>query len=182
MHSALPVSFQNWKRNEKSQSTHYDQVRAKWGSLGTQDNEGFKRSLQKYESLSREVMSDVLLSRPSFLHGDLHDGQIIVNEQKQTLIDFGESREAQALLDAAIYCYHTLRTRSNIENISQFISGYSEYNPLNEKEKEILTFFLLYTSLRSVEWYVKFRPRDIEYPLSHLPTINSFLEEEHVWK
>lgn len=182
MHSRIPVMPADWINNERSQLSHYEKVRAIWEHLDLPDNDDLKRSIELYDLLARQLMDQILVSRPSFLHGDLHDGQVIHNNGRMTLFDFGMSREAQALQDLAIYCHHTLRTKSDPENIRYFLTGYFENTPMSESDKQLLTYFLMYTALRSVEWYAKFLPQKIDYPLNVLPSVNQFVEEETVWK
>lgn len=181
MHTVLPVASRDWIKNEKSQISHFFRVRKTWGDLMI-SNDDFKRSLEIYDSIINGIIDYLPQLSPSFIHGDLHDGQLIINGENEFLIDFGQSREAQSILDLAIYCYHTLRTQSNVENISQFILGYLEHSCLSEKEKESLSFFILYTTLRSVEWYLKFRPNDINYVFSYISAINNFIENQSLWK
>lgn len=181
MHQALPVPPERWETNEKSQASHFDRVRRNWDELGIQ-NADFDTSVMMYDTLSRQLLQEALTARPSFLHGDLHDGQVLVNGDRQTLIDFGAAREAQAVYDLAIYCYHTLRTKSSQENIRHLLAGYAEAAGLPEGDRKLIPFFLLYTALRSVEWYAYNQKAKLYYPLSHLPAVNAFIDGEKLWK
>lgn len=182
MHDLIPGSINQWEASGNRDFSHFNSVTTNWKELPSFSDVRFKRVLLIYQHLAKLVGNYFKGIQPVFLHGDLHDGQLLVDKEKLTLIDFDSCKEGCPLGDLAMYAYHVLRTGSNLEFVDSFFKGYYGDKEVTEKDKMIFAFLLTYTGLRSVEWYSKFIPGKVDYPLDQLTKVAGYIDREMPWK
>lgn len=89
------------------------------------------------EKLSIENLEDV---RSGICHGDLHHENICMEASsgKITLFDFDFCGHGYLIYDLGAFCRYE---RDNQDNKVNFLEGYKQVRPLNQKEKNALPYF-----------------------------------------
>ena len=184
MHSDIIVDGSIWNRLGKDNFIYYDKYINQWLNL---INSGIINSPRVHELLklyARALESRLPYVKPVFTHYDLHDGQVLkdVIVHKLHLIDFERWREGDPLDDIAIYLYHNLRMNRPQEFFIDFTRGYLSSKKFSDLEKGVINFFLLFTSFKSVDYYQRFRSKDLPVALTQLEKVEKYVSEEKLFK
>ena len=121
--------------------------------------------------------------RQTFTHQDLHDAQIIVDYKADiNIIDFEEWRKSNPMEDIAIYLYHGLRTKRPDEDFKNFTDGYLRLDRFTDSEKKVISFYLLYFSLKMEMIYFNTHQKFLAYATHSLNRSVSYVNQEKLWK
>jgi len=183
MHDEVNITGDHWKKSGRSDFSFYQKHIDSWKTLY---NEGILESPKAHQLLQH--LADPIAvcfgnAKPSFVHYDLHDHQSIITPSKELyIIDFERWREEHPLNDIAIYLSHSLRTDRPYSLFVEFVNGYLNHSRLSEKEKETISFYLLFAGFMSIEYYRKYRPKEILYTIAQLSKITEHINDETIWK
>ncbi len=184
MHQLAKVDGKMWESSGRSSFTYYDKYMFNWSRGGLEDLGVGSETHQLLTALTQNVEQFCKESLPVFNHNDLHDGQIIVdNNNSPTIIDFGNWTEETWLNDIGYYLFHLIRTgRDKGDDFLIFLDGYRGSEKLSDSEKSNLSFYLLFISSRALTYFYRSRS-------SYLPTakethnrVLAYIDNEESWK
>lgn len=132
--------------------------------------------------LMNSSISDLQSGERVVNHGDLHDAQVILVEETQHIIDFGEWFLGSGLEDLSIYLFHSLRTLRSEKSFQDFINGYTQNYKLSEQEKLSISFLLLFNAVRFVDIATINNMSVLPYAIKYLQRSVAYVEDEKLWK
>lgn len=182
MHEEVKIDGKERLENGSVDYFYYEMLLHSWLQNPTEHKDTKEKFQSLIKSLSDSMITHCKSARPVFNHNDIHNGQVIVNKQGITLIDFAEWVEESSLNDLAYYLFHTIRTRQDDNQFRYFLQGYLEKQALSEIEKDTIMFYLLFISCRALNYFYKHRSKYLEIAEGvHLRVVN-YVGEEKIWK
>lgn len=184
LHDHALVDGNIWKSSERNTFVYYDKFITNWRAQEFESKRSKSTTVSLLDKFAVSAIDLCLNGKPVFNHNDLHDGQIIVNENKiPIIIDFGNWTEETWLNELGFNLFHCIRTdRLQIDNFTKFLNGYLGTEKLSETEKTTLAFYLLFISARALNY---FKDRQSSYlPIAedtHAKVLE-YIKSEKIWK
>lgn len=183
MHDHIPIIGREWQESGRSDFSYYSRIMKKWRKSETMEINSNSRSQALLSELSNTIDTQFKSFKSVFVHGDLHNDQVIVTRSNNLcVIDFENWQEEHPLYDLAIYLFHTLRTKQNDSDFINFFKGYTGNISFTDMDKNIISFYLLFTTMRAVDYYAKLIPTDLKFAIINLQHTLSFIHTEKLWK
>lgn len=183
MHDRVPIKGNEWTKSGKADFSYYDKIIHQWNSLGLDIVKEGSIALELIKQFSQAAQDGVKKSKPVFAHKDLHNDQVFVSPKNELyLIDFELWKESNPFDDISIYLLHSLRTRQPREDFTEFCRGYKDQESYSEEEKMLISFFLLFSGGRGIDYFSRFRPKQIASAIDQLNRITTYISQEKLWQ
>jgi hypothetical protein len=182
MHERVPVVGVEWVGTGRQDFSMYRHYLDRFQSSSLESINGRSDAFALLSDLSEATRTENQSIQPVFNHNDLYNQQALLDHNHQLRIfDFEMWREQHPLDDVAKYLFHTLRTGRPHDDFIVFSEGYLNGGKYSDEQKSILAFYLLFTSMRGVDFYSRFRPHEIDLSISYLERAVEYVEKERLW-
>lgn len=176
MHREIPVTGTIWRSSEYANTSNLlSKVTPRLESIDSTSLR--QKSASLLNQLIEAVHERIPEISPSFLHGDIHNGQVLLLDNGPlALIDFEAWTEGDSVRDIAMYVFHTLRTRQPREDIEAFLKGYLTGRAFSEEEKGSLSLYALIIGIGSVSYYKVMMKNQYKYALDYLNRVVDYIQ------
>ncbi len=182
MHDAIKISGEEWISTGKFDFTYYESLIELWRKGNFLDTKETSDARVLLEDFARMVGNNFKYVKPVFNHGDLHNDQVrIDNADELRIIDFEMWQESNPLDDVSMYLLHCLRVNRGTDFLD-FIKGYTNNRSLSDQDRMMMSFYLIFSGMRGVDYFLRFKPKKIIFALEQLQTIIQYTKDESLWK
>lgn len=183
MHNNTTISGEEWRHSQKNDFTFYDKNLSKWQKSQLAELQNTSPAIQLFRKFSLTAIDQLPNVSPVFIHNDLHDDQVLINERGDIIVlDVEFWREDNPLNDLATYLFHSIRTQRPWEDFVSFSQGYLGENSYSENDKNLIAFYLLNAALAGLNHFSQHRKQELWTAQLYLSRIQEFLTKETLWK
>lgn len=183
MHQSAKIEGETWRSSGRSSFEYYDKYMFNWSHIGLEEVDLDSKTTSLLTVLRGKMEQFCKESQPIFNHNDLHDGQIIVDNNSPTIIDFGNWLEETWLNDAGYYLFHLIRTnRTGTDDFTIFLNGYNRGQKLSDTERSNLIFYLLFISSRALTYFYRNNSSYLTTAKETHKRVLDYVDSEEAWK
>lgn len=184
MHQKAQIEGKDWIKSKRNTFIYYDQFIFRWATGQFKELGSGSKTLLLLGKFTPSMESYCKTTIPVFNHNDLHDGQIIVDENgNPKIIDFGNWVEEGWLNELGYHLFHLVRTRRiSTEDFPNFLDGYLSGRKLSEDEKSTLAFYLLFISARALNYFNSRNSSYLPFAQETHNGVLKLLDREIIWK